>query len=190
MNAFLLTNGYDEVFAEEQYPAEERVNSFGVPDKFLFDYALNAIRQRANAPKNVIASGFESPQTDDIPKKNKAFSQEDVEYQWMSMCNRMPQNLSGIATRMKNMNPRITEFPNVEVLVENKIFLEEMEKIRGSICNTLRKYLENQDIELTLRLAEHNEQVKILTRREQYEEMEKSNPAIAKLREMLDLELA
>ena len=150
----------------------------------------NAIRQRANAPKNVIASGFESPQTDDIPKKNKAFSQEDVEYQWMSMCNRMPQNLSGIATRMKNMNPRITEFPNVEVLVENKIFLEEMEKIRGSICNTLRKYLENQDIKLTLRLAEHNEQVKILTRREQYEEMEKSNPAIAKLREMLDLELA
>ena len=91
---------------------------------------------------------------------------------------------------MKNMNPRITEFPNVEVVVENKIFLEEMETIRGSIRNTLRKYLENQDIELTLRLAEHNEQVKILTRREQYEEMEKSNPAIARLREMLDLELA
>ena len=56
MNAFLLTNGYDEVFAEEQYPAEERVNSFGVPDKFLFDYALNAIRQRAEASQPFMAT--------------------------------------------------------------------------------------------------------------------------------------
>jgi DNA polymerase-3 subunit gamma/tau len=37
---------------------------------------------------------------------------------------------------------------------------------------------------------EHHEQVTILTRREQYELMEKENPSIGKLRELLDLELA
>jgi len=45
MKAFLLTNGYDRVFAQEDYPAEARVNAFGVNDEFLFDYALKTLRQ-------------------------------------------------------------------------------------------------------------------------------------------------
>jgi len=51
-------------------------------------------------------------------------------------------------------------------------------------------YLHNKDITLSMRVAEHNEQERILTRREQYELMEKENPSIAKLRNLLDLQLA
>ena len=118
------------------------------------------------------------------------FSQEDLELQWMSMCNRMPQELSGIATRMKNMNPVITEFPNVEVAADNQIALEQLEQIKGSIVSTLKLYLHNKSITLSLRLAEHEAQMPILSRREQYELMEKENPSIGKLRELLSLELA
>lgn len=48
MNAFLRTNGYDDVFAQEDYPMSERVNAFGVSDHFLFDYGLERINE-ANA---------------------------------------------------------------------------------------------------------------------------------------------
>ncbi len=118
------------------------------------------------------------------------FSQEDLELQWMSMCNRMPQKLSGIATRMKNMNPTILEFPHVEVLVENQLAMQQMEEIKGSILKTLQIYLHNKSITLSMRIAEHQEQEKILSRREQFEQMEKENPSITKLRELLSLELA
>lgn len=47
MNAFLRTNGYDDIYAQENYPASERVNSFGVPDKFLFEYALPVVNNVA-----------------------------------------------------------------------------------------------------------------------------------------------
>jgi len=47
MNAFLRTNGYDKVFAQEDYPKSEVVNSFGVPDKYLFDFALQEINRTA-----------------------------------------------------------------------------------------------------------------------------------------------
>ena len=97
------------------------------------------------------------------------FTQQDLELQWMLMCNRMPQKLSGIATRMKNMNPVITEFPNVEMTAA---------------------YLHNKSITVSLRLADKEEIAPILSRREQYELMEKENPSIAKLRELLSLELA
>ena len=125
-----------------------------------------------------------------VKEESQTFTQQDLELQWMLMCNRMPQKLSGIATRMKNMNPVITDFPCVEVVVENQLALDQMETIKGSIVNTLKLYLHNKDITLTMRVAEHEEQERILTRREQYELMEKENPSIAKLRDLLGLELA
>ena len=47
MNAFLRTNGYDEIYAQENYPSDEVVNSFGVPDHYLFNYALPVINRVA-----------------------------------------------------------------------------------------------------------------------------------------------
>jgi len=41
-----------------------------------------------------------------------------------------------------------------------------------------------------MRVAEHQEKVRILSRSEQFELMEKKYPAVAKLRDLLDLELA
>lgn len=47
MNAFFRTNGYDEIYSMENYPAEAAVNKYGVPDDFLFSYALPVLRERA-----------------------------------------------------------------------------------------------------------------------------------------------
>lgn len=153
-----------------------------------------SIRERAIRKKNKISliPGMLAP-TDPNMKNietDKEFSQQDVEFQWMSMCNRMPQNLSGIASRMKNMNPVIKDFPHLEVMVENQIQLDQMISIKGSILKTLKLYLQNNDITLDLCLNESQEQVKILTRREQFEQMTEQNPAIEKLSTLLDLELA
>ena len=120
----------------------------------------------------------------------EVFDQQELELQWMSMCNRMPQHLSGVATRMKNMTPVITQFPNVELTVENQLAKDQIEDIKGNIVSTLKTYLHNKSINFTVRVAEHHEQVRILTRREQYELMAKENPSIGKLRDLLDLELA
>lgn len=118
------------------------------------------------------------------------FTQTDLEYQWMSMCNRMPQKYSGIATRMKNMNPTITEFPAVEVVVDNGLIKQELEDIQGSISKTLQIYLHNNDLKLSIRVAEQKEKMKILSRREQYDQMAEKNPAVKKLQQVFDLELA
>lgn len=152
------------------------------------------IRERAIRKKNKISliPGMLAPTDPNIKNiaTDSEFSQQDVEFQWMSMCNRMPQNLSGIASRMKNMNPVIKDFPHIEVMVENQIQLEQMIAIKGSIIKTLKLYLQNDAITLDLRLNESQEQTKILTRREQFEQMTEQNPAIEKLRTLLDLELA
>lgn len=50
MNAFFRTNGYDEIYAQEDYPREEIVNSFGVSDHFLFDFALEKLNKIQDIP--------------------------------------------------------------------------------------------------------------------------------------------
>ena len=152
------------------------------------------IREQAHRKKNKISlvPGMLAPTDPNIKNigTNCEFSQRDVEFQWMSMCNRMPQQLSGIASRMKNMNPVITDFPHIEVEVDNQIQFDQITQIKGSILKTLKLYLQNESITLALRLNEKRETMKILTRREQYEMLTNDNPAVAKLSSLLDLELA
>ena len=121
---------------------------------------------------------------------NAEFTQEELELQWMSMCNRMPQEYSGIATRMKNMNPVITEFPKLQVTVDNTLIQQQMEDFKGRIVKTLINSLHNVGITIDIIVAEQTGQKKLLTRREQFEALSKENPAVEKLRQDFDLELA
>lgn len=56
MNAFFRTNGYDEIYAQENYPKEKIVNHFGVPDDYLFSYALPVLRKHAVSGKPFFAT--------------------------------------------------------------------------------------------------------------------------------------
>ena len=134
----------------------------------------------------------EKPQSTDAAtqKEKKEFSDSELQFQWLSMCNRMPQKHIGIATRMKNMTPHISTFPAIELQVENALVKEQIDQIYGSILNTLKLHLHNSDITLQVTVLKHDSPVRILNRREKYELMEKENPSVAKLREMFDLQLA
>ncbi len=121
---------------------------------------------------------------------NAPFTQDDLELVWLSMCNRMPPSLSAIALRMKNITPKILDFPHIEVLADNQIIADQLAQIRGNIANTLRRDLKNQTIDISIRLAAPHEKVKILSDAEVYEQMSKKNPAVNQLREMFGLELA
>ncbi|MCR5270273.1 MAG: DNA polymerase III subunit gamma/tau [Prevotella sp.] len=144
---------------------------------------------RQQNSKMHILPGVSNVESKPVNEQNQ-FSQADLELQWLSMCNRMPQKYSGIAMRMKNMNPVVTEMPIVEVEVPNELMKTEMEQIKGSIISTLKLHLRNDAIDLVLRVAETQETAKPLTRREQFEELVKENPSVEKLRVAFDLVLA
>ena len=151
-------------------------------------FSWNNLRNQGKPSKMKIIPGSVSAAVEQ--QTDAVFSQEDLELQWMAMCNRMPKELYGIATRMKNMNPVIIELPRIEVTVDNALIKQEMDDFRGRIVNTLKQSLQNANITLDIRVAEHQEQAKILSRREQFELMSKENPAVEKLRQAFDLELA
>ena len=151
-------------------------------------FSWNNLRKK-NSPQTTAQA--ETTQGENATSEQiQKFGQHDLELEWLSMCNRMPQQFCGVASRMKNMSPTITEFPAIEVTVENQLAREQIENIKGKILSTLKLHLQNNDITLSIRIAEHQEQEKTLSRREQFELMEKENPSVKKLRELLNLQLA
>lgn len=118
------------------------------------------------------------------------FSNEELRIQWNVMCNRMPPEKIGLSQRMKNLQPQITTFPQVEVVIENDILLKQLQDIKGKIQATLRMLLQNNNLLLSLRLAEAQEVTKIYSKREIFELLKKENPQLDKLCHNLGLELS
>ena len=56
MNAFFRTNGYQEIYSQENYPRSKVVNGFGVQDDFLFSYALPVLNRHAATGKPFFAT--------------------------------------------------------------------------------------------------------------------------------------
>ena len=123
-------------------------------------------------------------------EEQRPFTEEDLLSEWMGMCNRMMKAMPGLAARMKNITPRITEYPNIEIVVDNRQLLEQIEQIKGRIRKTMAIYLHNGNIDFNLRLAKADEVKPIMTRREHYDKLLKENAAIEQLHRLLDLELS
>ena len=123
---------------------------------------------------------------------NQPFSQEQVEGQWISMCLRIQnvKDLIGLASRMKPIVPKITDFPNIEVVVDNQLLLDDILRIKNRIRSTFVQGLQNNELQITYRLAEANEVTKILSKRELLEKLKEENPAIGKLMQSLKLVLS
>lgn len=56
INAFVLENGIEEVYSEETYPASKRVNSWGVADDYLFEFALDKCNEKSKADNPFFAA--------------------------------------------------------------------------------------------------------------------------------------
>lgn len=121
--------------------------------------------------------------------ERQEFDNDMLQMQWYAMCKRMPQQMAGLAARMKNIQPAISSLPDIDIVVDNKILLEEILRIKGRIRNTLAIALHNTGITLNIRLAKPEEIKKILSPRELLEDMSAGNKAIERLRKELELEI-
>ena len=145
-----------------------------------------ATKRKNSVPEPMIPDSQEAENISD----NKEFTNDQLLIQWIAMCARMPQQMTGIAARMKNMTPVIADFPNVEVVVDNEILLEDISKIKGRIRNTLAMTLKNSNIQLSLKLAKPEDIKRIPTNRERFDMLIGNNDAFKNLVLELGLELS
>ncbi|MBD8348711.1 LTA synthase family protein [Dysgonomonas sp. HGC4] len=81
MNAFLLENGIQRMYAQEDYPASKVVNGYGVQDDYLFEYAMKRIieqsKQKTPFFTTILTISNHPPYI--VPEKFKLVSKEPCE---------------------------------------------------------------------------------------------------------------
>lgn len=122
---------------------------------------------------------------------NHSFTQEQVEGQWINMCMKMQniKELIGLANRMKAVTPTITNFPNIEVVVDNQLLLNDILNIKNRIRPTFVQGLRNNQIQIDYRIAKADEIKKVLSKREVFDNIMDSNPAFKKMVSVFNLAL-
>ena len=128
---------------------------------------------------------------EEIKNKGEAteFTEDQLSLEWLRMCNRMPSQMTGLAQRMKNIQPTILSYPNIEILVDNKLLLDQLGAIKGRIRASLAASLHNGSITVNLRLAKQNEIKPVLTKKQIFDKMKKDYKPFALLVDGLGLEL-
>ena len=128
---------------------------------------------------------------EEIKNKEEAteFTEDQLSLEWLRMCNRMPSQMTGLAQRMKNIQPTILSYPNIEILVDNKLLLDQLGTIKGRIRASLAAGLHNGSITVNLRLAKQNEIKPVLTKKQIFDKMKKDYKPFALLVDGLGLEL-
>ena len=128
---------------------------------------------------------------EEIKNKEEAteFTEDQLSLEWLRMCNRMPSQMTGLAQRMKNIQPTILSYPDIEILVDNKLLLDQLGAIKGRIRASLAAGLHNGSITVNLRLAKQNEIKPLLTKKQIFDKMKKDYKPFALLVDGLGLEL-
>ena len=185
-----------------QEPQEENASIVNVSDNSSVSVKRISGAARPKLKLNNIGFTFKSARTkdeeqvvdsDDKNKTNKdevgQFSQDDLERCWLGMCTRMPQSMKGIASRMKNITPQISDYPVIDAVVDNQILLNQITDIKQRIKTTLATELHNGNIKIRLRLAEAGEIKQLMSKRDVFEMLRKDNESFSKLCKNLELDL-
>lgn len=95
-----------------------------------------------------------------------------------------------MAGRLLNIRPRLNENHTVTIGVDNRMVASDITGMRTRIETYLRQQLQNRHLTLNVVLEESQTTHRIYSRVEQFQILEKRNPALKKLKEALDLDLS
>ena len=152
----------------------------------------NLEKSQVASYKNVNAMTDTPDTTASTDGSQTPFNNEQLRGQWISMCIRMEHitEMYGMSQRLKMLTPTITEFPNIEVVIDNPILMEDVSKIKNRIRTTLVRRLNNNVLTINYRLAEQSEIKVIKSKKEIFDDLKEKTPALEKLVQEFQLVMA
>jgi DNA polymerase-3 subunit gamma/tau len=123
------------------------------------------------------------------PKKENAFTQEDLESLWKKFGDSRLSNGAGDAEKLVlGRDLSKLEGNEISILLGSQLEINILEKFEQDLIQYLRKELENDLILLGKSVKEQMEGQKLYTSQDKYDFMVKENPSLKKLKEKLGLD--
>ena len=116
------------------------------------------------------------------------FTESELNYHWQAYAQRMPIEQKALSVRMLGMTVKLFDNYLIEMVVDNELVATDFKSIRPEILAYMRQSLQNDFIELRVRVSEPEEQVRAYTRTEKFQQMSAKNNALYELKDEFGLE--
>lgn len=154
-----------------------------------------SVQGKFQRPASISISSFQTPEADEnqdisSPQSNLTnlvlFTEAELINKWKSFAMKFEDD-PGTKNFLENHLPKLMEDNKIVLKVDNKF--QEKEIIQLNILEHLRKEIGNNTITLHFELIPESEQKVYLTPESIFQKMAETNPALAKLKKNLDLEV-
>ena len=153
-----------------------------------FSIRLNANNNtQGNTSETVSATAVPIEQA--VATENLPVSEDGLRICWKQFAMTLPKEESAMAGRLMIIRPKLTGETSFTVVIDNKIVAQDLQAIQPRIEAYLRQQMQNRHISMNIKLEENLTTHRIYSRVEQYQMLEKRNPVLKKLKELLDLDL-
>ena len=117
-------------------------------------------------------------------------SEDGIRICWKQFASTLPKEHSALAGRLLNVRPVLDADLTLTVTVDNSMVASDISGMRPRIESYLRQQLQNSRLTLKIVVEEAQAAHRIYSRVEQFQILEKRNPVLQKLKELLDLDLS
>ena len=183
--------------AEPAKPAEQpstasqpSVPTASIPKMPKIGLAFGAKKEEAPKENQSSTTNNQSPMTNTPPQEesNRPFTADQLRDAWVGLAAAHKEELR-LKELMEIYAPQLIGEQQAQIVLPNPWQLAEMRKALPNLLRQLRAQLHNEHLSIELIQAEFNQEQMAFTAEEKYALMAEQNPALAQLKETLDLQI-
>ena len=183
--------------AEPAKPAEQpsttsqpSVPTASIPKMPKIGLAFGAKKEAAPKENQSSTTNNQSPMTNTPPQEesNRPFTADQLRDAWVGLAAAHKEELR-LKELMEIYAPQLIGEQQAQIVLPNPWQLAEMRKALPNLLRQLRAQLHNEHLSIELIQAEFNQEQMAFTAEEKYALMAEQNPALAQLKETLDLQI-
>lgn len=183
--------------AEPAKPAEQpsttsqpSVPTASIPKMPKIGLAFGAKKEEAPKENQSSTTNNQPPMTNTPPQEesNRPFTADQLRDAWVGLAAAHKEELR-LKELMEIYVPQLIGEQQAQIVLPNPWQLAEMRKALPNLLRQLRAQLHNEHLSIELIQAEFNQEQMAFTAEEKYALMAEQNPALAQLKETLDLQI-
>ena len=144
---------------------------------------------KSHGPNAQLGSGVANQELGQVV--DLVVTEDDVRICWKQFASTLPKEHSALAGRLQIIRPVLNaDSSTITVTTDNRMVASDILSMRPQFEAYLRQQLQNSKLTINVVVEEAQTVHHIYSRVEQFQILEKRNPALKKLKEALDLDLS
>jgi hypothetical protein len=149
--------------------------------------AFGPKKESASAPEQTASAAAQpTANTQAAPVDNRPFTADQLRDAWVGLATTHSEE-PRLKQLIENYIPQKKDEHTAEIQMPNPWQMDQMRKALPDLARQLRTVLHNSELKIHLVQAEYSQEQMAFTAEEKYKLMAEQNPALAQLKERLDL---